>query len=148
MKLNPWGRNLVGSCPFHAPEEESLFFYDALGYWRYRCLRCGVSGDLVDFVIKTRFQGMGEDAALAEAKTFWGSGNMPVSDHREGPTGLTREIGGEKNRVLECFVRYCHWAATRSEQAARYLQARGWDIGQAQLYGVGYYGGELDPFIE
>lgn len=148
LKLNPWGRNLVGCCPFHAPEEESLFFYDALGYWRYRCLRCGVSGDLVDFVIKTRFQGMGEDAALAEAKTFWGSGNTPVSDHREGPMGLSKEIGGEKARVLECFVRYCHWAATRSEQAARYLQARGWDIGQAQLYGVGYYGGELDPFIE
>ena len=32
IALDRWGRNLVTCCPFHAPEESSLFFYDALGY--------------------------------------------------------------------------------------------------------------------
>lgn len=148
LRLNPWGRHLVCTCPFHAPEDESLFFYDALGYWRYRCLRCGVSGDLVDFVIKTRFQGLSEEVALAEAHAFWGAGSAVVSPSDSDSMGWDKEMGGEKSRVLECFVRYCHWAATRSEQAAAFLQTKGWDIGQAQLYGIGFYSGDPDPFIE
>lgn len=148
LRLVPWGRNLVGACPFHAPEEDSLFFYDALGYWRYRCLRCGVSGDLMDFVIKTRFQGMPEEAARSEAHSFWGTTSAPNPEPGDASLSWAREMGGEKARVLECFVRYCHWAATRSEQAAKFLQSKGWDIGQAQLYGIGFYGGDPDPFIE
>jgi hypothetical protein len=148
LRLNPWGRNLVCACPFHGPEEESLFFYDALGYWRYRCLRCGVSGDLVDFVIKTRLQGMGEEAALAEAHAFWGAAAPVQLDQADATMNWAKEMGGEKTRVLECFVRYCHWAATRSDQAAKFLQGKGWDIGQAQLYGIGFYSGDPDPFIE
>lgn len=146
LRLEPWGRNLVCSCPFHAPDENTLFFYDALGYWRYRCLRCGVSGDLVDFVVKTRFQGLPDETALNEALSFWGGLNAvtPESETQES----IAEVGGEKSRVLECFVRYCHWAATRSEPAARYLKSKGWDIGQAQLYGIGFYSGDPDPFLE
>ena len=55
IPLSRRGRNLISSCPFHAPEETSLFFYDALGYWRYRCLQCGSEGDLVEFVMRSRF---------------------------------------------------------------------------------------------
>lgn len=35
VPLTRWGRNLASQCPFHAPEESTLFFYDSLGYWRY-----------------------------------------------------------------------------------------------------------------
>ena len=72
IPLSRWGRNLISSCPFHAPEETSLFFYDALGYWRYRCLQCGSEGDLVEFVMRSRFNGMDEPAARAEALEFLG----------------------------------------------------------------------------
>ena len=73
IPLSRWGRNLIACCPFHSPEETSLFFYDALGYWRYRCLQCGSEGDLVEFVMRSRFNGLEEQAARAEAVDFLGT---------------------------------------------------------------------------
>lgn len=147
IPLSRWGRNLISACPFHSPEENSLFFYDALGYWRYRCLQCGSEGDLVEFVMRSRFNGLDERTARKEALEFWGSHqtNNDAEDSDEHP--WVKEVGGEKARVLENFVRYCHWAACKSESSAKYLAERGWNIGQAQLYGLGYYSGDPEPFI-
>lgn len=144
IPLRRWGRNLMSQCPFHAPEESSLFFYDTLGYWRYRCLQCDSDGDLIEFLMRTRFNGLDENTARKEALDFWGvSGefeNGAPEPHRH------KEIGGEKVRVLESFVRYCHWAATKSESTAEFLKERGWSLGQAKLYGIGYYSGDPEPF--
>ena len=145
VPLNRWGRNLISCCPFHSPEETSLFFYDALGYWRYRCLQCGSEGDLVEFVMRSRFNGMDEQSARAEATEFLGTReHEQETDLDEHP--WIKEIGGEKSRVLENFVRYCHWAACKSPSSAEFLESRGWSIGQAQLYGLGYYSGDPEPF--
>ena len=145
VPLSRWGRNLISSCPFHSPEETSLFFYDALGYWRYRCLQCGSEGDLVEFVMRSRFNGMDEQSARAEATEFLGAReHEQETDVDEHP--WIKEIGGEKSRVLENFVRYCHWAACKSPSSAEFLESRGWSIGQAQLYGLGYYSGDPEPF--
>ena len=145
VPLSRWGRNLISCCPFHSPEETSLFFYDALGYWRYRCLQCGSEGDLVEFVMRSRFNGLDEQSARAEATEFLGTREQEQdSDPDEHP--WIKEIGGEKSRVLENFVRYCHWAACKSPSSAEFLESRGWSIGQAQLYGLGYYSGDPEPF--
>lgn len=146
IPLSRWGRNLISSCPFHAPEETSLFFYDALGYWRYRCLQCGSEGDLVEFVMRSRFNGMDEPTARAEALEFLG-GLEQEQDSKKDDHLLLKEVGGEKSKVLECFVRYCHWAACKSPSSEEFLQSRGWSIGQAQLYGLGYYSGDPEPFF-
>ena len=145
IPLSRWGRNLIACCPFHAPEETSLFFYDALGYWRYRCLQCGSEGDLIEFVMRSRFNGMEEPAARAEAVEFLG-GLEPEQEPKQDDHLWLKEVGGEKSKVLECFVRYCHWAACKSPSSEEYLQSRGWNIGQAQLYGLGYYSGDPEPF--
>ncbi|OIP51366.1 MAG: DNA primase [Fibrobacteres bacterium CG2_30_45_31] len=146
IPLTRWGRNLICSCPFHAPEETSLFFYDALGYWRYRCLQCGSEGDLVEFVMRSRFNGLDDSSARKEALDFWGTNSSKEQDDPEEHPWV-KEVGGEKSRVLESFVRYCHWAACKSETSANYLSERGWSIGQAQLYGIGYYSGDPEPFV-
>ena len=147
IPLSRWGRNLIACCPFHAPEETSLFFYDALGYWRYRCLQCGSEGDLVDFLMKSRFNGMDEQSARSEAYDFLGSLDKDIANNQDSEHPWVKEVGGEKSKVLECFVRYCHWAACKSPSSAKFLEARGWSIGQAQLYGLGYYSGDPEPFI-
>ncbi len=142
IPLRRWGRNLMSQCPFHAPEESSLFFYDTLGYWRYRCLQCDNDGDLIEFLMRTRFNGLDESSARKEALDFWGV----EFENGEAEHHKNKEIGGEKVRVLESFVRYCHWAATKSESTAEFLKARGWSLGQAKLYGIGYYSGDPEPF--
>ena len=147
IPLSRWGRNLIACCPFHAPEETSLFFYDALGYWRYRCLQCGSEGDLVDFVMKSRFNGLNEQSARSEAFEFLGSLDKDLASTQDSEHPWVKEVGGEKSKVLECFVRYCHWAACKSPSSAQFLESRGWSIGQAQLYGLGYYSGDPEPFI-
>ncbi len=142
IPLRRWGRNLMSQCPFHAPEESSLFFYNTLGYWRYRCLQCDSDGDLIEFLMRTRFNGLDENAARKEALDFWGvEFENGETDHHKN-----KEIGGEKVRILESFVRYCHWAATKSESTAEFLKSRGWSLGQAKLYGIGYYSGDPEPF--
>lgn len=147
IPLSRWGRNLISSCPFHAPEETSLFFYDALGYWRYRCLQCGNEGDLVEFVMRSRFNGLDDQAARVEALEFFGAQEQTNGEQYEYEHPWIKEIGGEKAKVLEQFVSYCHWAACKSESSAEFLSKRGWSIGQAQLYGIGYYSGDPEPFI-
>ncbi len=148
IPLSRWGRNLIACCPFHSPEETSLFFYDALGYWRYRCLQCGSEGDLVDFLMRSRFNGMDEQSARSEAFDFLGSLDKEMAaNSQDSEHPWVKEVGGEKSKVLECFVRYCHWAACKSPSTAKYLENRGWSIGQAQLYGIGYYSGDPEPFI-
>ena len=147
IPLSRWGRNLIACCPFHAPEETSLFFYDALGYWRYRCLQCGSEGDLVDFLMKSRFNGLDEQAARSEAFEFLGALDKELVNAQDSEHPWIKEVGGEKSKVLECFVRYCHWAACKSPSLAKFLEGRGWNIGQAQLYGLGYYSGDPEPFI-
>jgi len=146
IPLSRWGRNLIACCPFHSPEETSLFFYDALGYWRYRCLQCGSEGDLIEFVMRSRFNGLEEPEAKAEALEFLGTLDQE-QDSVQDEHPWIKEIGGEKTKVLESFVRYCHWAACKSPSSAEYFAARGWNIGQAQLYGLGYYSGDPEPFI-
>ena len=145
VPLSRWGRNLITSCPVHSPEETSLFFYDALGYWRYRCLQCGSEGDLVEFVMRSRFNGLDEPAARAEAMEFLGAQETEQEAEPDEHPWI-KEIGGEKSRVLENFVRYCHWAACKSPSSADFFAQRGWNIGQAQLYGLGYYSGDPEPF--
>ena len=147
IPLSRWGRNLIACCPFHSPEETSLFFYDALGYWRYRCLQCASEGDLIEFVMRSRFNGMEEPQARAEALEFLGALEPDTSDPLQDEHPWIKEIGGEKSKVLESFVRYCHWAACKSPSSAEYLSSRGWSIGQAQLYGLGYYSGDPEPFV-
>lgn len=146
IPLNRWGRNLIASCPFHAPEEASLFFYDALGYWRYRCLQCGSEGDLIEFVMRSRFNGLNEQEARAEAIGFLGEKEIEHHDEANDEHPWLKEIGGEKTKILENFVRYCHWAACKSPSSEEFLTSRGWSIGQAQLYGIGYYSGDPEPF--
>ena len=69
VPLNRWGRNLISCCPFHSPEETSLFFYDALGYWRYRCLQCGSDNIRIwDKRTCPKCQGEMEDTG---EKEFW-----------------------------------------------------------------------------
>jgi len=147
IPLSRWGRNLISCCPFHAPEETSLFFYDALGYWRYRCLQCGSEGDLVEFIMRSRFNGLDDQAARIEALEFFGAQEQADPDKSEYEHPWVKEIGGEKSKVLEQFVSYCHWAACKSQSSAEFLAKRGWNIGQAQLYGIGYYSGDPEPFI-
>ncbi|MCQ2054076.1 MAG: CHC2 zinc finger domain-containing protein [Fibrobacter sp.] len=147
IPLSRWGRNLIACCPFHSPEETSLFFYDALGYWRYRCLQCGSEGDLIEFVMRSRFNGMEEPQARNEAIEFLGAQEVEQQESLQDEHPWIKEIGGEKSRVLESFVRYCHWAACKSPSSAEFLEKRGWSIGQAQLYGLGYYSGDPDPFV-
>lgn len=143
IPLNHWGRNLVSCCPFHAPEESSLFFYDALGYWKYRCLQCGNEGDLIDFVMRSRFNGLDEKKARTEALEFLGNVNESVETKE---MQSWKELGGEKVKVMEAFVAYCSWAAGKSASSEEFLNQRGWTVGQAQLYGIGYYSGDPEPF--
>lgn len=150
IRLSRHGRNLLGACPFHDPKEESLVFYDAMAIWRYRCLQCGVAGDLLDFVGRTQFVGLSPDKAQVQALSFWSGESARSLEENEDlrNSGEWRSEAGDRSRVLESFVRYCHFALERSELAGEKLRAKGWSVAQAIVYGIGYYSGDLDPYLD
>lgn len=62
ITLRPVGRALVGRCPFHRDRgRPNLHIYDDTASWY--CYRCGVGGDVIDFV--RRVEGLGFRAAVA-----------------------------------------------------------------------------------
>ena len=50
LKLKKLGANFTGSCPFHSEKTASFTISPAKGI--YKCFGCGVSGDLIKFLIE------------------------------------------------------------------------------------------------
>ena len=48
--LKKSGKNWLGLCPFHNEKHPSFTVSNEIGM--YKCFSCGVSGDVVDFLIK------------------------------------------------------------------------------------------------
>ena len=124
IPLSRWGRNLIACCPFHSPEETSLFFYDALGYWRYRCLQCGSEGDLVEFVMRSRLNRIatankmntrGSRKSVAKnprfSKTLCATATGPPAEARLRPTSWPPADGA---LVRLSFMALATTAATRN----------------------------------
>ncbi len=51
VKIIKTGKEFKARCPFHDDRSPSLTLYNS-GGWRLQCFRCGVGGDVIDWVAK------------------------------------------------------------------------------------------------
>jgi|GEM_PF-492978 len=152
VSLERHGRKWVSTCPFHSPAAKSLYFFDSLGYWEFKCTECGVGGDLIDFITHVHFSHMDGDKAREASMSHWGQllSNSEKATLEESPESKSWLQSGvyERSRVLDSFAQYCAWALEKNTSAEEWLNARGWTLAQSRIYGFGYFNGEIDPFLD
>jgi len=72
VELRPRGKDLVGRCPFHGPDEEPSFVVTpAKGLWH--CFGCGASGSVLDFVMQAEGVSLRHAAELLRSGMHWTS---------------------------------------------------------------------------
>ncbi len=152
VALERQGRKWVGTCPFHEPESKSLYFFDSLGYWEFKCPDCGVGGDLIDFITHVHFSHLEGDRAREASIGHWmqllsNSEKAALAVPAESSSWLQSGVY-ERSRVLDSFAQYCAWTLEKNETAREWLASRGWNLGQSRIYGLGYFNGEIDPFLD
>lgn len=152
VSLERHGRKWVCNCPFHAPSTKTLFFFDALGYWEFKCTECGVGGDLVDYITHVHFSHLEGDRARDASIAHWvqllsNSEKAVLAESGEQNSWLQSGVY-ERSKVLDAFAQYCAWALEKNNSAGEWLSSRGWSLGQSRIYGIGYFNGEIDPFLD
>lgn len=152
VSLERHGRKWVCNCPFHAPSTKSLYFFDALGFWEFKCTECGVGGDLIDYITHVHFSHLEGDKAREASIAHWiqllsNSEKAALADTSDHNSWLQSGVY-ERSRVLDTFAQYCAWALEKNKLAEEWLSARGWSLGQSRIYGIGFFNGEIDPFLD
>ena len=127
VELKPSGHDLVGLCPFHEDHDPSLRVTPGKGLWR--CLSCGATGNVIQFV--QRFDGVSFRHAFELLK----SGKLSALS---GPTNgaplkkstvprlespLTSDA--DDQAALRQVLDYYHTRLKENPAALSYLQKRG-----------------------
>lgn len=153
IQLKRHGRNLVTTCPFHSPDAQSMFFFDSLGYWEFKCVECGVGGDLIDYIAMVHFSHLDSDKAREAAFGYWeqnlSAAEKASLDDQDDHIPVWLKSGiFERSRVLDAFIQYCVWNLESNAMGAEFLANRGWTVARARIYGIGFYTGEVEPFLD
>jgi DNA primase len=151
LSLSRSGSDLVGRCPFH-PDGGRTNFYVYARSNRWRCYRCAVGGDVLDFV--QRIEGVG----FLEAARILSAGHPRVpgrgaSGFRRAAVAETapesRPRSGRHVRLLEPDARDCLAAAElyanrllTEPRALAYVEGRGLDRATLERFRVGYAAGD------
>ncbi|NLB64200.1 MAG: hypothetical protein GX801_08875 [Fibrobacter sp.] len=152
IPLTRHGRNFVTQCPLHDSANATMFFFKSLGYWEYKCVECGIGGDLIDYVANMQYSHLPSDKAAQAAFEFWmeslsASELEALNEEPEGPAWMQSGYF-ERTKVLNSFVQYCVWSLSSNTRAQEILQSRGWSVYESRLYGLGFYNAEIDPFLD
>jgi DNA primase len=140
---NAGGGDLKGLCPFHDEKSPSFNVTPSRGlYW---CFGCGEGGDVITFVQKMEHLSFAESIERLAAKA-----GVELRYEEGGYT--SRQDQGQRARLIEA-----HRAAAQfyAEQLAgpeaaigrQFLAERGFELGQAEHFGVGYAPREWEALV-
>jgi DNA primase len=146
VELRRQGRAWIGRCPFHADAGRPNFYaYDTQSW---RCYRCGVGGDIVDFVMRAEQVGFREAIEL-----LGGAPNaMPMTAPRvvepRRPV-VPSERTAEERAVLQAATTLYHQRLRADTGALGYVACRGIDRATIERSRVGFAAGdELVPYLK
>ena len=131
VELRQRGQNYVGLCPFHSEKTPSFQVRDADNY--YHCFGCGVSGNVITFVMES--QGI----SFPEAVEYLAA-RCQIEVRREGVVRGSDQ-GDRKRRIYELNAsaqRFFRRALENAEPAVvQYLAERGLTAEALAAFGVG-----------
>jgi DNA primase len=144
IELRRQGRAWVGRCPFHADGGRPNFYAYESQSWR--CYRCGVGGDVLDFVMRA------EQVGFREAlERLGGASTLPrrlprVAEARPVATACERD--SDELAVLRAATSLYHHRLLADPRALAYLEGRGIDRVTIEQCRVGYAAGDaLIPYL-
>ena len=134
VALKKSGSNYTGLCPFHNEKTPSFTVSDEKQ--RFTCYGCGVSCDVIDFVMRTQNLTFPEAAEkLAEEYGIdWARCAFDTENRRAAYYELNREAATFFYRAFRRF----------GNPALSYMARRGVDDETLRSFGVGYADGEWD----
>ena len=138
------GGNLKGLCPFH--QERTPSFNVTPGKELYHCFSCGEGGDVIKFVMQMEQLQFGEAVERLAARAgiqlrYEAGGYVPGQE-----TGLRRRLI-EAHKLAQEF--YSERLRLDSAQPARtFLAERGFQLADADQFGVGYSPAAWDELIK
>ncbi len=127
VELRARGKDLVGRCPFHDPDDEPSFVVTpARGL--FHCFGCGAKGSVIDFVMLSEGVSFRHAAELLRDGVEWSSpghepGAVRCSTVRRLPCPL--DAGASDAELLGQVVSYYHETLKASPEALAYLEQRG-----------------------
>ncbi len=143
IALRPSGRGLVGWCPFHDDHgRPNLYVYPETQSWY--CYRCGVGGDVIDFIQRM------EAVSFAEAvgRLLNTSGSPPAIPARPRVLPPVRNVELAAQAYLTEAVQVYHARLLAEPLALDYLRGRGLSHSTIERYRLGYSrGNELVPYL-
>jgi len=141
VRLRPSGRRFLALCPFHADSRPSFVVYPDTR--SFNCFACGASGDVIDFVRRTR------DVGFREAVAYLGE--LPPSEAAvpQSAAAKPRRLSLDDRLILTAAAELYHESLMRAPHALQYVESRGiplWLIRRARL---GYSDGRLlEPYLK
>ena len=135
LQLRPaGGGHLKGLCPFH--DERTPSFNVTPGKELYHCFSCGEGGDVIKFIMKLESLQFGEAVERLAARAgielrYEAGGFVPGQE-----TGLRRRLIEAHRQAHEFYVERVHADSARIAHA--FLAERGFSMGDADKFGVGY----------
>lgn len=140
VELKPSGHDLVGLCPFHEDHDPSLRVTPGKGLWR--CMSCGATGNVIQFVQK--FDGVSFRHAYELLKTgrlSALSAPSPGAPFKKStvprlPAPLTSEA--DDQAALRQVVGYYHERLKENPPALAYLKKRGIGAEAAAAFRIGF----------
>lgn len=132
VELKQRGQNYVGLCPFHSEKTPSFQVRDHDNY--YHCFGCGVSGNVITFVMESQGLSFPEAVEYLAARS-----NIEV---RHEGSARKEDQGDRKRRIYElndAAQRFFRRALENAEPAvAAYVRERRLEPAALQAFGVGY----------
>jgi DNA primase len=143
VALKRQGSGFAGLCPFHA--EKSPSFHVKGDDRFYHCFGCGVSGNVISFVMETRGISFREAVEYLAQRfsvpiTFEG-GAAPRPDDRELKTQLTRI-----NKLAAKFFLHAYQRAPKDVH--QYVHERGVTAESAEYFGLGFAANNRNQLLE
>ncbi len=135
VALKKSGANYQGLCPFHGEKTPSFSVNPVKQF--YHCFGCGVSGDVIEFVMK--YQSVDFPEAL---RILGGKYGIPIPE-RQQSRKMRQEMERRKTlfavstRAAKLFEQYLH-GGRGAAAAHAYLQKRGVDHALARRFSLGY----------
>jgi DNA primase len=131
---NAGGGSLKGLCPFHDEKTPSFNVTPARGLWY--CFSCAEGGDVIKFVRKIDNLGFTEAVERLAARAgielrYEQGGHVPGQEQSQ-----RRRLIEAHRAAADFYLEQLNGAAAGSARA--FLSSRGFEIADAQRFGVGY----------
>jgi len=132
VSLKKSGANYLGLCPFH--NEKTPSFTVSPSKQIFHCFGCGAGGDAVGFLIRHDNYTFPEAVRrLADRAGI----EIPEAERRTGGRADVEPLVSANEKAAEFFAANLK-GSPEAAKARKYLEGRGFDLGLAAEYGLGY----------